>query len=155
MSTVDIEAQFKELKALERKHQAERKRKLLSLGLDSSSGTDHMGGSSSGTAVGPKLPRRLIGQPIQKIFPRYGHFIGRVESFDASSRQFTVEYEDGEQKETCLSNLKPHLLSYQLPRAVEEETGQKTLTREGESQKRDSDVAVFREKTPGSLNPTP
>ncbi len=52
MSTVDIEAQFKELKALERKQQAERKRKLLSLSADSPKGKDDMGGSSSGAARG-------------------------------------------------------------------------------------------------------
>jgi hypothetical protein len=52
MSTVDIEAQFKELKALERKQQAERKRKLLSLILDSPGGKDDMEGSSSGAARG-------------------------------------------------------------------------------------------------------
>jgi hypothetical protein len=52
MSTVDIEAQFKELKALERKQQAERKRKLLSLSWGSPGGKDDMGGSSSGAARG-------------------------------------------------------------------------------------------------------
>ena len=116
---IDNKAPLKKLKAHERKLQAERKCKQLSLGLDTSSSKDHMGGSSAGTAVGPKLSRRRIGQPIRKLFPRYGNFIGRVESFDASSRQFTVEYEDGEQKEMCLSDLKPHLLWYKLPRAVE------------------------------------
>ena len=51
MSTVDIEAQLKELKAHERKQQAERKRKLTSLSADSEVGKDDMGGSSSGAAV--------------------------------------------------------------------------------------------------------
>jgi len=69
----------------------------------------------------PKMSKRLIGQPIRKFFPRYGYFKGRVSSFDASSQQFTVEYEDGEQEDLSLSKLEPHLLSHKLPRAVEEE----------------------------------
>lgn len=69
----------------------------------------------------PKMSKRLIGQPIRKFFPRYGYFKGRVSSFDASSQQFTVEYEDGELEDLSLSKLEPHLLSHKLPRAVEEE----------------------------------
>ena len=55
--------------------------------------------------------RSLIGLPIRKLFRRFGHFNGTVTNFDEVSRQFTVEYEDGERESMSLSKLKPHLLA--------------------------------------------
>ena len=60
--------------------------------------------------------KALIGKRVRKEFPQAGFFAGTVTDYDQGNKYYMVEYEDGDQEEYSLHEIRKHMECYEKSR---------------------------------------
>ena len=90
-----------------------------------------------------ELAQQLVGKvTIEKLFSKHGYFSGLIQSYDADAKLYTVHYEDDEEEQLSLKQLRPYILRTEHAHLLQSQPGKhaQNLKEEAEAEAGADDV---------------